>query len=139
MTRRLGLIEVVASLMAIPLLVACEVSELPPSIDGNWLAEDIGGRGVIDRAQSTFAFNDQGGVSGSGGCNQFSGPVEKWGASLTIGPLVSTRRACAPALMDQEDRFLAALEAVRSYRFDGPFLLMEDEAGEEVLRFTRLE
>lgn len=139
MSNRLGLIKSVASLMAIPFLVACEVSELPPPIDGNWLAEDIGGRGVIDRAQSTLGFNDQGGVSGSGGCNQFNGPVEKWGATLTIGPLVSTRRACTPALMDQEDRFLAALEAVRTYRFDGPWLLMADGDGDDLLRFTRLE
>jgi hypothetical protein len=40
-----------------------------------WLVEDIAGQGVIDRAQSTISFDTSGRVSGSTGCNGFTGAV----------------------------------------------------------------
>jgi heat shock protein HslJ len=44
-------------------------------IGTSWLAEDIGGRGVIDRAQTTISFEPEGRVAGSGGCNRYFGAV----------------------------------------------------------------
>ena len=85
-----------------------------PKVDlvgGTWLAEDIDGAGVIDDAQSTLEFGTDGRVSGRGGCNRYGGTVKLKGASIIIGELFSTKMACAPALMDQETRFMAALQA----------------------------
>jgi heat shock protein HslJ len=110
-------------------------SEIP--IGSVWLAEDIGGRGVIDIAQSTVSFVSTDRVSGSGGCNRYSGPVAINGAALSFGALATTRRACPPALMNQESKFLAALADARSFAFDGPFLIFYDAAGGAVLKFTR--
>jgi heat shock protein HslJ len=46
--------------------------------------------------------------------------------------------ACvAPALNDQETRFLEALQATRSYRMDGTKLVLVDGAGTPRLRFDR--
>jgi len=139
MSIRFGPLRLMAGLIAVSLLAACAQGTMPAPLEGNWLVEDIGGRGVIDRARSTIAFDDQGRVSGSGGCNQFNGPVAIQESSLTFGPLASTRRACTGALMDQEDRFFAALDAARSYRYDGSFLLLFNEPGDVLLRLTRLE
>ena len=139
MSKRLGLPGLLPGLICIALLGACARGTMPASLDGNWLVEDIGGRGVIDRARSTIAFDDQGRVSGSGGCNQFNGPVSIEGSSLTFGPLASTRRACTEALMNQEDRFFAALDAARTYRYDGSYLFLSDQYGNDILRLTRLE
>ncbi len=63
------------------------------------------------------------GVSGNSGCNTYSGAVVIDGEAITIGPLASTRRACAdPAIQDQEQHYLAALELARTYRVTGPRL-----------------
>ncbi len=109
------------------------------SIIGNWIVEDIGGRGVIDNARTTIGFVGEGRVSGSGGCNRFRGPAKIEARSVLIGPLAATKKACAPALMDQEGKFFSALEAARSYKFDGAFLGFFGEDGAELLRLTRTE
>ena len=112
---------------------------MPPLVGVTWLVEDIRGGGVVDRAQTTIGFDERGGVHGSSGCNQFNGAAEVAGETLSFGPLAATRRACAEALMDQESKFFAALDAVKGYRFDGPFLLLTDAAGDPLMRLTRLE
>lgn len=104
-----------------------------------WVAEDIGGRGVLDRAQSTIVFDARGRVSGRAGCNRFMGSYTVEGASLRLGPLGTTRMACVPeALGDQERRFLAALETVRGWRIERGLLFLTDDAGDAVLRFSHL-
>jgi putative lipoprotein len=107
------------------------------SLAGAWLAEDIKGGGVIGNAQTTIAFDAGNRVHGSGGCNRFSGSATVAGDKLTFGPLAATRMMCAEALMDQEGKFLGALEACRSFRFDGAFLKFLGEDGAELMRFTR--
>jgi putative lipoprotein len=112
-----------------------------PKVDlvgSTWLAEDIDGKGVIDNAQSTLVFGTDGKVSGRAGCNQYGGKATLNGASLIMDQVFSTKMACtAPALMDQETRFLEALQATRSYRMEGPKLVLLDGAGTARLRFDR--
>jgi len=105
----------------------------------SWLAEDIGGCGVIDIAQTTITFDADSRVSGSGGCNRYFGPVTKEENTMTFGLLGSTRRACPPALMDQEQKFFDALAATRSYRFDEPGhkLVFLGDNGPPLVRFSQ--
>lgn len=114
-----------------------------PAPDGlggpSWVAEDIGGRGVVDRSQSTIVFGANGRAMGRAGCNRFNGRYQADGAAMRIGPLVTTRMACTPdALRDQERRFLAALDQVRGWRIERGLLFLTDEAGAPALRFSRL-
>ncbi len=106
----------------------------------SWLAEDIGGRGVIDEAQTTITFEAEGRVAGSGGCNRYFGAATIKGDAITFGKLGSTMMACVPALMDQEQRFFKALAATRSYRFDDPGhkLVFLGEDGTPLVRFSPL-
>jgi heat shock protein HslJ len=86
-----------------------------PSIEGIvWRAEDIGGGGIIDRSRATLSFGADGRISGSASCNAYSGgyALDRGALSITA-PLMATKKACAPALMDQERRFLAILGAAR--------------------------
>lgn len=108
-------------------------------IGTSWLAEDIGGRGVIDYAQTTISFDADGRVSGSGGCNRYFGPVTIQENMITFGVLGSTRRACPPALMDQEQKFFNALAASRSYRFEEPGhrLVFLGEDDDFLVRFSQ--
>ncbi len=49
-------------------------------------------------------------VSGSSGCNTYSGGYKLDGLNVAIGPLASTQMACEQPLMDQEAAFLTALQ-----------------------------
>ena len=54
-------------------------------------------------------------VTGHAGCNRFRGTFEQAAAdSLRFGPLLTTRMSCPE--QPAEGKFLAALEATRSYR-----------------------
>lgn len=104
---------------------------------GAWLAEDIGGRGVIDNARTMIELRASGEAFGSGGCNRISGRADVKGAALRFGPMISTRMACAPALMDQERKFLDALAATRGFRFERDKLALLDEAGGRLALLAR--
>lgn len=106
-------------------------------LTGTWLAEDIDGAGVVDNAQSTLEFAPDKRVSGRGGCNRYGGSVQLSGASIVMSDLFSTKMACVPALMDQETRFMAALQAARSYRMEDTKLVLVDATGKARLRFAR--
>jgi heat shock protein HslJ len=104
-----------------------------------WLVEDIAGRGVIDRAQTTISFDASGRVSGSTGCNRFTGAATLEGEALKFGQLARTQLACVLALMDQEQKFLRAVEAVRGYSVDANGLLhLQGANGEPLLRLVQM-
>jgi putative lipoprotein len=104
-----------------------------------WLVEDIGRRGVIDNAQTTLRIDADGKVSGSTGCNRYFGKATLDGATLHFGPLATTYRACPPALMDQESKFLAALREARMAHLDAMGRLQITKArGETLLTLTRM-
>lgn len=122
---------------------ACSPSLLgraPPRLRrGSWLAEDINGGGVIDRSQITLQFSADGKVTGTGGCNRYMGQATVKGDAITFGPMAATRMACTPAVMDQENKFHAALETVRSWRIAQGELFLRDGDGNVVLRFTTMD
>lgn len=108
------------------------------SLEGTeWLAEDIGGQGVLDIVQSTLSVGTDGKISGSGGCNRYFGTATVKDGAVKVGPLGATQMACVPAQMDQERKFLDALSATRSFRIDGGKLILLDAAAKPVLRFVK--
>ncbi len=104
---------------------------------GDWLVEDISGRGVIDTLQSTLTFDANGRVYGMGGCNRFTGAIKSSANGLSFGPLAATQMACPPAIADQESRYFAALTAVRSARVEGAFLILRAADGAPLVKLTR--
>lgn len=69
-------------------------------------------------------------ASGFAGCNDYSGPYKLDGSSLTVGPLVSTKKACDQAVMDQEAQFLAALETPTTVETSGGIVTLRAANGE---------
>jgi heat shock protein HslJ len=53
-------------------------------------------------------------VSGTTSCNDYSGPYVTDAGTIAIGPLASTKALC-DGLMEQESRYLAALESAATY------------------------
>jgi putative lipoprotein len=109
-----------------------------PGPVGSWLAEDIGGAGVIDDLQTTLTIAADGTVNGHGGCNGFGGTATITGDSLSFGPLAGTMMACAEAIMNQENKFHAALAATASFRVDAAQgkLFLLDANGAELVRLA---
>lgn len=107
---------------------------------GRWLAEDIGGGGVIDNLQTVLEIAPDGRVSGSGGCNRIGGRAIIRGQSVSFGHLAGTTMACAPAILNQETKFLETLRTVRRWRIDaarGKLILM-DRNGRPVVVLARM-
>lgn len=114
-----------------------EASSEAGLVGSEWLLEDLAGGGVVDRVQATLDLSAAGRVSGNGSCNRFMGSVEIHGTAVKFGRLASTRRACPPAVMDQESKYLKALEAADRLEAMGSYLLLHCKGYDKPLRFTR--
>jgi heat shock protein HslJ len=73
-------------------------------------------------------------VSGSTGCNRFTGTFTQNGDSLSFSPLAITKMACPPPLDAQEQAFLAALQASTAMHLAGNTLELKDAAGKVRMR-----
>ena len=108
------------------------------ALTGTWRVEDINGGGVIDRSQVTINVEQQGKIHGSTGCNRYSGKLALGGAAFLVSDVATTRRACAPAIAKQEQRFLDALNEATSYKFDaGIWIVVYDKSGEQRLKLIK--
>ena len=97
---------------------------------GAWMVEYIGERPVIDNSPATIEFAGNGRVGGNASCNRFVGEYVLSGSSLSFGKLGATKMMCPPALMEQEARFLAALEWVAKAQMrDGLLNLLDAKDG----------
>ena len=117
-------------LLARPVLSACATTTPPtaasPLVGPEWRLEDLLGGGIIDNSHVTLTLAEDGRLSGSGGCNGFFGAWTKAaGGKLALGKMGATMKACAPALMHQEGKYLRALETASAYSFtpDGALLV----------------
>ena len=103
-------------------VAGCAVTTRVATMDlpgSTWELEAVDGEALAGDAAPTLAFDEQGAVRGSTGCNTFSGDVAIAGNALSFGPLVTTRMACAdPAANAREEAFLSAMDRVGSYTVD---------------------
>jgi heat shock protein HslJ len=75
-------------------------------------------------------------ISGSDGCNFFSGSYSLNGTQLHIGGLRSTVIGCLdPVVSEQESHYLQALPRVASYRLEGTTLTLSGDSGRVQLTF----
>ncbi len=90
---------------------------------------------VPDDVRATADFTDDQ-ISGSGGCNSFSGTYMTDGDTIEIGPLATTQMACVPAVTAVESGYLARLGAARTFAITDGTLALSDESGQVVLAYT---
>ena len=83
-----------------------------------WVLEEISfGEPVKTEPAITFRI-DKAQIIGSAGCNSYFAAYSSDGpGQLKVSPPGATRKACAPAIMEQETLYLNALQAVTSYSF----------------------
>ena len=109
----------------------------PAELGGvTWQATGInngqgGVESVVAGTAPTATFDTTAGtIAGDAGCNQYNGPAVIDGAAITIGPLMSTKMACADdAATAQEGAYLVALEAATTWEIRGTTLELRDDSG----------
>jgi heat shock protein HslJ len=117
-------------LLALPitlLVAACSSDGDDMPTDFSWMLTEIAGAdGTMATPLTipTLSFED-GSAAGHASCNQYFGPYEIDGSSISFGPLSSTQMFCGePGVMDQEAAYLTALEAVDTWSIDGDTLTL---------------
>ena len=117
--------------MSVNFLPGAAASGLPGT---NWKATGINnGRGGVESLPAgvdvTAQFGTDGRVSGSSGCNTYSGPFTTDGANIKIGPVMSTMKACEGPAMQTEQLYLKALGNTTKWSIDGGNLFLRDASG----------
>lgn len=81
-------------------------------------------------------FGEDGSLSGSGGCNRFTGSYTQDGAKLTIGPVASTQMFCEGPGSDVESAYLPSLSETSTFTASAEKLTLYDAAGTAILEFA---
>ena len=86
----------------------------------------------------TAVFSEDGKISGSAGCNNYTASYEVDGERITVGPAATTRMMCAEpeGIMEQEAAYLAALESAASYTIEGNQLELMDAEGRRAVSYV---
>lgn len=129
-----------AWLSALALLAGCALADhdgpLPPGLaDTSWRAETLAGRPLDADSVVTLQFLGDDLIAGKAACNRYNGPLRVVDGRLVVGPLVSTRMACPPAVMELEAAFFAALEGAQRFSRDNSALLLHSTAEPAPIRF----
>jgi heat shock protein HslJ len=106
---------------------------------GQWRIEQARTEPIIDKRKAQLTLGADGQLSGHTSCNTMTASFTLDGANLRVGPIATTRMACGPLQLEQEDRILTALELAVSARVrDDGLLELRDADGRGLLRATRL-
>jgi heat shock protein HslJ len=117
-----------------------EATEGAEAIQGDWTVTGYYSgnaiTSVLGGVTLTAKFED-GTVSGSTGCNTFTGTYETDGDNITMGPLATTRAACpTPELTTQESQYLIALGLARTFEVAGNRLDLFREGDTYAVSYT---
>lgn len=114
-------------LFAPALAAAADDSVNVPLRDTRWVLQSVEGAPAqpagneASAAQLVLKAKSQH-VEGSTGCNKVRGRYTQRGTELAVKALATTRMACTPELMQQEQQLLKVLASTDSYRIEGRVL-----------------
>jgi heat shock protein HslJ len=110
-----------------------------PLVGTTWTLTTIASGDAVSTAlngtEVTAEFSADGTVSGSAGCNRYSGSYTWTGDRLSFSALASTKMACADDVMAQEGAFLTSMAEVASFAIEGSQLTLSDGSGALLLGF----
>jgi len=121
-------------------LSACNSSSSLPSperLPGSWIISSIQGKPVIADSKAKLVFTEENKLSGSASCNNISTSYSSKNSTLKIAPIATTRKMCAPALMEQEAILLQSLNKVKRFQLNNGELSMFDQQGRLQLKAKR--
>lgn len=117
---------------ALIFLASCAASQLGSGGDVTgqvWLLSELKGKSLVTGTSLSALFTSTNKVSGSAGCNRYSGSYTVSGSSITLSSIASTMMACETPVMDQETIYLNALGEAKTYTVKGSQLSLFDSGG----------
>lgn len=131
-----------AAWIALLAVTGCAATSSPPAerlANTAWVAETIDGKPAT-AARSTLRFFDRQFAGGSLGCNPYSTTYFADADGLRFGGIAPTSNPCPTAVMEQEARFTAALQATRNARHEADTaLLLIDADGKTRVKLAPLK
>jgi heat shock protein HslJ len=98
----------------------------------SWTVISVSGQATAPEARPIMTFAADGTVTGSGGCNQYSGSFHTDGDRIAFGPMSSTLMGCEGPRGQQEAAFLSSLQGAGTWRLADDGNLVIAGAGEIV-------
>ena len=90
-----------------------------------WALTELEGVPPVADTGISAQFSPDGKISGSAGCNRYSGTYTISGNSITItSSIASTMMMCDDAIMEQESAYLKALPEAKTYEINGDQLTL---------------
>lgn len=118
--------------LALVLLAGCRPDESLVAYGADGVSWDLQSlNGTTFSATASIQFLDDGAVSGQGPCNGFSAQQNAPYPWIDIGPILSTKRACAD--LDAETAYFKALSEMQFAELSGPLMVLSNEAGAEMV------
>lgn len=147
MTARIAVLVIAWLLIPIlgvgPAAAAGASADPAPGVVGpTWVLKTLQAAGqqpeMISGSGPTIIFDVGGGVTGSGGCNRFTGSyTAEISGKLTFSPLASTKIGCAAPIGDRETRYFALLQEVTGYKLDNDTLRLTFAGADRQLVYAR--
>jgi len=115
-------------------LTGCGMLANADTLDGtSWTVTEMGGTPLVEGSAITVQFND-GQIGGSAGCNSYGGTYEITEEGVQVSDLASTLMACTDeGIMEQEQRFLDAVQNIDSFNVSGDQLSITSADGTEIV------
>jgi len=107
-----------------------------PALWGDWTLIAIGGAPLPSGTEAPTMSVTGDAVTGFAGVNRFQGTLGGPGEKL-FGPMITTRMAGPPAVMELEHRFLRGLDEATGARITADDELILESAGGAGMRFLR--
>lgn len=126
---------------ALLLLTACTaVEQESGDLTGKvWALSELMGKPLLPGSSISAEFSSEGRVSGSSGCNRYSGMYTISGKTITFSiPMATTMMLCEQELMDQETAYLQALRDAENFTLSGDQLTLTG-AGKSTLAVFQVQ
>lgn len=122
---------------ALGLALAISTIASAKGLNGHLHGSEWGFAGDPQDAERFVQFTGGKRVVGSTGCNRFSGTFDHDDDRLTIGPVISTRRACPPDVMQREQELFSLFQQVRAADATHLELVLKDAEGKVLATLRR--
>jgi len=102
-----------------------------------WALTELMGNPPMAGTGISAQFTADGKVSGSAGCNRYSGTYTVSGSNITFSsPMASTMMMCEQPVMDQESAYLKMLGEAKTYAVNGDQLTLTGGDGAQLAVYT---
>jgi heat shock protein HslJ len=126
----------VISVSLLMILAACTSSSSQQGGDLTgkiWALTELEGKPLVEGTGISAQFTSDGKVSGSAGCNRYSGTYTVSGNNITFSsPMATTMMMCEQAVMDQESAYLKALAEAKTFAVNGNQLTLTGGDGTQL-------